>query len=875
MLDEEILAEGRLSEDREVLLYNISLRQDNMRTQSTDMPLSALEGSEAYQEMIARGLLACEVLHHGSFPVANVRATLKGLRYCVLYSEVIEPNRQFDIAGNVRANEQAALEPDESAAEPYAGPHVVEEGDRSRLVFPSMIPTGFSDSGAAIALSDTQLKEIAEIGDKRVSFSRRERGSVRGSRSGERMFEAPDGAVWRYVVIDGSFAQITGIKAATRALSVPAEIEGAPVLAIASSALSGNSLIEEIVCADGIDTIGSGAFRRNANLRRLVLPKSASDFDASWIDQCPHLEELVLPGGLERIRRGVLSSGKLKKLVIGRAVRAVDAGALQGSDLAEVVVSAENPFITTDGSALYSADLKQMIALACPREELSVAQGCEVIGEKCCHGFKSLERVSLPDSVTTIGPFAFSDTGMRRFVAPSSLKSIEDKAFFYCAQLHEAVLNEGLESIGGSAFRGSSLDSLTIPATVKHIGASVTRGTNIVHSGPRCTFFVDERSKDQFYDGEGGLYRREADGIHLVQLIDAEKEIYSVYDGAVAIEPMAFAFHDRITRVRIPDTVRSIGESAFRVCKNLRHVSLPDSVQTIGDEAFFDTNLEEVRIPASLESLGDRALVTEGAHYGRGVPSLARVDVSPANDAFYLACGMLCRRSERGDSVIIYVGSEPEVVFPDEIVRVEDYAFNNARGIELLSLNPSLKVIGSSGLSTRCWIERIHVELAEPLEGRRVFDFCFPNTQSGIRGISVGLGGANWVNVPGIVEQLDICLANAHSFAITRDKKDDISAYEQVRLILDRFEDPFMLTGANRTSLERIVRNNIVEISVDVALHDDRATFDELVDRGYVNPGNIDEIIERVTALRDAATSAHLLETKRLMCSESVFDYDL
>ncbi len=871
MFDEEILAEGRLSADREVLLYNISLRQDNMRTQSTDLPLSTLEGSEAYQEMIARGLIAYEVLNRGSFPVANLRATPKGLRYCVLHSEEIEPNRRFDIAGNVRT----ALEPDEPDAEPYEGPHVVEEGGRSRLVFPSMIPTGFSDSGAAIALSDTQLKEIAEIGDKRAGFSRRQRGTLQGSRSSERSIQTSDGSVWRYVVIGGSCAQITGVKAATPTLSIPAEVEDVPVLAIASSALSGNVAAEEIICADGIEMVGSGAFRRNANLRRLVLPKSVSDFDASWIDQCPNLEELVLPGGLERIKRGVLSSGKLKKLVIGKAVRSIDAGALQGSVLAEVIVSEENPFIATDGSALYSADFKRMIALACPRKELSVAEGCEVIGEKCCHGFKGLERVSLPDSVVRIGPFAFSDTGMERFVAPASLKSIEDKAFFYCARLHEAVLNEWLESIGDAAFRGSSLDSLTVPATVRHIGTSVTRGTNIVHSGPRCTFAVDERSKDQFYDGEGGLYRREADGAHLVQLVDAEKEIYSVYDGAVAIEPMAFAFHDRITRVRIPDTVRSIGESAFRVCKNLRHVSIPDSVQAIGDEAFFDTNLEEVRIPASLESLGDRALVTEGAHYGRGVPSLARIDVSPENDIFYLACGMLCRRSERGDSVVIFAGSEPEVVFPDEIVRVEDYAFNNARGIELLSLNPDLKVIGASGLSVRCWIERIHVELATPLEGRCAFDFRFPNTQSGIRGISVGLGGANWVNVPGIIEQLDICLANAHSYVITRDKKDDISAYEQVRLILDRLEDPFMLTAANRTSLERIVRNNIVDISVDVALHDDRATFDELVERGYVNPDNLDEIIERVTALRDAATSAHLLETKRLMCSESVFDYDL
>ncbi len=865
--DEEILAEDRLSEEREVLLYNISLRQDDMRTQSTDMPLAKLESDEAYQEMMQRGLLAYEVINRGSFPVANLRVTPKGLRYCVLYSEEITARRQFDIAGAVQ---KAA----ESGPEPYEGPHVVGDGDKSRLVFPSMIPTGFSDSGVGIALSDEQLEKIAEIGGKRTGFARRRQELAHGLTSDERTFAASGDVVWRYVVADGSFVRITGVDAASKTWEVPAQIEGKPVLAIAPGALSGNAQVENIVCADGIETIGSGAFRRNANLKTLVLPESVSDFDPGWFDRCANLEELVLPGKLENVKRGVLSSGKLKRLVMGKAVRDIEAGAFQGSVLEEVVVSEENPFIVTDGSAIYSADLKRLYALACPLEELVIAQGCEVVGTKCCHGFKSLKSVSVPDSVTEIESFAFSDTGLTAFVAPPSLKSIGDKAFLYCDQLHEVVLNDGLESIGDSACQGSSLDGLTIPATVRRIGSSVTRGTNVVHSGPRCTFAIDERSKDQFYDGEGGLYRREADGIHLVQLIDAEKEVYGVCDGTVAIEPEAFAFHGAISHVRIPSTVRSIGESAFRVCKNLRHVSIPDSVEVIGDEAFFDTNLEELRIPANLRVLGDRALVTEGVHYGRKLPSLTRVDVSPENDVFYLACGMLCRKGEQGDAVVLYIGPDSEVAFPDEVVRVEDYAFNNARGIEALSLNSNLKTIGPNGLSTSCWIEHIHIELAKPLENRRVFDFRFPNTQSGIRGIAVGLGGANWVNVPGIVEQLDICLASAHSF-VARSSDEGISAYEQARLILDRFEDPFMLTKANRTSLERILRNNIVDISVDVALHDDRATFDELVERGYVNKENLDEIIERVAALRDAATSAHLLETKRLMFAESAFDYDL
>lgn len=865
--DEEILAEERLSQEREVLLYNISLRQDDMNTQSTDMPLSKLEGDAAYQEMIERGFLTYEVMSHGSFPVANLRVTPKGLRYCVLYSEEIEPNRLFDIGGNLRR-----------APEPVAGtmsaPQVISEGDKARLVFPSMVPTGLSDSAVGIALSDAQLKHIAELSSKRSAMRGNGQGSVDTFESEERTIEDAGGASWRYVVINDDYVRINAVETNTKKIEIPEQIDGKSVLALAAGSLSGLQQVEEIVCADTIETIGSGAFRHNPNLRRLVLPRQVSSFDSNWITQCSNLAELVLPGELEKIDRSVLGTGNLKRLVIGSGTKIICAGTFQGSALEEIVINEKNPFFVTDGSAIYSNDHKYLLALACPVEKLFVAESCEVIGEKCCHGFTGLTEVSLPDSIIEIGPFAFSNTGLARFIAPSSLKIIEAKAFFYCHWLCDVVLNDGLLRIGDSAFQGSGLRSLTIPSTVQSIGTSITKGTRIIHSGPECTFSVDSRSKDQFYDGEGGLYRIEEDGKHLVQLIDADKEIYSVQPGTVAIEPFAFAFHDNISRVRIPDSLRSIGISAFRVCKKLAHVSMPDSVEMIGDEAFFDTNLESFHIPANLKCLGERALVTEGSHYGRRIPSLTAIDVASDNDCFYMASGMLCRKGESGDSVVVYTGSDPNVVFPDEIVRVEDYAFNSARGIETLSLNPRLNIIGSNGLSTKCWIEHIHIELSEPIDDRCVFDFYFPNTQSGIRGIAVGLGGANWVNVPGIVEQLDICLANAHSY-LSCNTDDSISAYEQARLILDRFNDPFMLTNTNRTTLERILRNNIVEISVDVALHDDRGTFDELVERGYVNKDNLDEIIDRVTMLRDAATSAHLLEAKRLMTQQSVFDYDL
>ena len=729
------------------------------------------------------------------------------------------------------------------------------------------------DDGIGVVLSDALVAYIEKVAVMRRQLAQRRRELKFGNVSRVRTWADAEGATWSYAVLDDSYVRIVGYEGTARSLEVPAEIAGKPVVSIAPGALALNDRVQEIVCPNAVVEVGNGAFRGDVALLRLVLPASAGEFDPSWIAQCANLEELVLPDTMETIGRGVLTSDKLRKLSVGRNAQTVEPGAFQGSQLDEFTVHPDNPFLATDGDALYSKDGTVLLALVRPVERLAVAPGCAAVARKCCHGFATLEDVQLPDTVIELAAFAFAGTGLRRFEAPTSLKAIGEKAFMHCHSLESVTLNDGLELIGDSAFEGSGISELAIPASIRGIGTSMTRHTNVVHSGPKCSLTIDEGCVEHFLDGEGGLYRREPDGARLVQLVDADMETYSVLDGAVAIEPHAFAFHDHIASVRVPGTVRAIGNSAFRVCKALRHVELADSVESIGAEAFYDTNLEAFRVPAALHELGDRALVTYGAHHHDRIPSLSRLEVAPGNDSFYIACGMLCRKTSSGASVVAYDGSEPHVVFPDEVTRVEDYAFANARGIEHLALNARLSTIGTNGLATSCWIRHIHVEAAKPIEGRRSFDFLFPNTPAALRGIALGFA-ASWVNVPGIAEQLDVCLTSARDYNAPRNP-DNISAYEQARFILGRLADPVMLTNGSREMMERILRNHVEDICVDVALHDDRSVFDELIDRGYVNAANLDAIIDRVTKLRDAASSAYLLEAKRERFGQRANDYDL
>lgn len=103
--EEEIRAEARLSEEQEIILYNIALRQDELGREPTNVLLSKIENNPLYQEMIDREFLTYQVYDHGveGVPlVASLIVTLKGMRYCIIYGDEIEPKRPFDTAGNRR-----------------------------------------------------------------------------------------------------------------------------------------------------------------------------------------------------------------------------------------------------------------------------------------------------------------------------------------------------------------------------------------------------------------------------------------------------------------------------------------------------------------------------------------------------------------------------------------------------------------------------------------------------------------------------------------------------------------------------------------------------------------------------------------------------
>lgn len=96
----EIEELGRLTEEQENILYNISLKQDELGRQATNLLLNKVVDDPVYQPMIDREYLTYEVFNHGGKnPIACLYVTLKGIRYCIMHADELSLRRKLNPAG--------------------------------------------------------------------------------------------------------------------------------------------------------------------------------------------------------------------------------------------------------------------------------------------------------------------------------------------------------------------------------------------------------------------------------------------------------------------------------------------------------------------------------------------------------------------------------------------------------------------------------------------------------------------------------------------------------------------------------------------------------------------------------------------------------
>ena len=301
-----------------------------------------------------------------------------------------------------------------------------------------------------------------------------------------------------------------------------------------------------------------------------------------------------------------------------------------------------------------------------------------------------------------------------------SVSGIGYGAFLNNRALEEMTVSEGIQSINGDAFTGSTLKKIYLPASLNTFGSSrLMRKLEGI--------YVDSAS--QYYrDVDGVLYNK-----NMTTLVKypAQKTAttFTVPGGVTTVGDGSVDCNTSLQKVVLPDSVKEVRIDAFSGCSKLSEVTLPEQCESVGQFAFSGTALTSFYIPAALDTLGAGAFMNT---------KISSMTVSPQNTKFYLdGKGGLYEHSNSMylsadftkwhrvcEELFYYYGSDEEYTILDGTITLEMYSFfkpNNLKklvmpdSIQILEsdwigcdtleevyLSPSLSIVADNALSNNC-----------------------------------------------------------------------------------------------------------------------------------------------------------------------------
>lgn len=191
-------------------------------------------------------------------------------------------------------------------------------------------------------------------------------------------------------------------------------------------------------------------------------------------------------------------------------------------------------------------------------------------------------------NVVEIGTGAFSVTAIKGIKLPDTVKTISDKAFYYCTLLVEATLGNGTQTIGEECFEGCmALTTINLNEGLTKLGSM---------SFGMCTSLKEIKFPKTLKEINGGAFvmsglqkvtipgNVELIGDGAFTSCSSLKEVV-ISEGVKTIKREAFAYCP-ITSIVIPNTVTELDSKVFFDCSELASVNIPNSVKTIGHAAF-------------------------------------------------------------------------------------------------------------------------------------------------------------------------------------------------------------------------------------------------------------------------------------------------
>lgn len=238
---------------------------------------------------------------------------------------------------------------------------------------------------------------------------------------------------------------VTGIGECTDIeVNVPETYQGEIVHTIGRDAFNGCGQIQIIGLHDGIQTIESSAFGNCTSLETLSIPSTLTSIDDGALFLCYNLQDIIIKQDNPNytFRDGCLIEIQTQTLLHG----------------VEGFVIPDDGTVTKIASDAF-AGLQGL-------SELVIPEGVTEIGASAFYCVGSLERITFPSTLQSIGYNCFNACGLVEVVIPEGITKLEDNSFNFCTELTTVYIPASVESIGIYAFHNcTSLERIVFGGT--------------------------------------------------------------------------------------------------------------------------------------------------------------------------------------------------------------------------------------------------------------------------------------------------------------------------------------------------------------------------------------------------------------------------